>query len=157
MHSNTTTHYSLPIFAGTDTPAWQTDFNGAMTIVDSTLYNNEGIAQGAANDAATAIGDASAAVTTANAARTAAGNWIAAFNIAVADWVQSGATWVYELTNTNVTSSSLIDVYFGDSSIAYIETEGNITVTASANKLVFTADFEPAQIIVVDGYRYVNL
>lgn len=36
-HTNTTTNYSLPLFIGSDTPAWLTDFNGAMTDIDTAI------------------------------------------------------------------------------------------------------------------------
>ena len=38
--TNTTTNYSLPLFIGTDKPAWLVDWNGAMTDIDSQMKVN---------------------------------------------------------------------------------------------------------------------
>lgn len=35
--TNSTTYYELPIFVGTDKPAWLTDWNGAMNAIDSAI------------------------------------------------------------------------------------------------------------------------
>lgn len=37
-YTGTTTHYSLPQFAGTDIPTWD-DINTAFTAIDTALYN----------------------------------------------------------------------------------------------------------------------
>lgn len=37
-HTNSTTHYSLPQFVGTDTPGWLTDVNSAMSSIDAAIY-----------------------------------------------------------------------------------------------------------------------
>lgn len=37
--TNTTTNYSLPIFAGSDIPSWLTDWNGAMRAIDEAIAN----------------------------------------------------------------------------------------------------------------------
>lgn len=59
-HTNSTTNYNLPIFIGSDKPAWLVDFNGAMNSIDIAIKS--------------AADDASSAVTTASGASTAAGN-----------------------------------------------------------------------------------
>ena len=38
--TNHTTNYNLPIFVGTDKPAWLVDFNGAMTTIDTQMKAN---------------------------------------------------------------------------------------------------------------------
>ena len=38
--TNATTNYSLPLFIGTDKPAWLVDFNGAMTAIDAQMKTN---------------------------------------------------------------------------------------------------------------------
>ena len=38
--TNTTTNYNLPIFIGSDKPAWLVDFNGAMNAIDAQMKNN---------------------------------------------------------------------------------------------------------------------
>lgn len=37
--TNATTNYSLPLFIGSDKPAWLTDWNGAMNAIDTALAN----------------------------------------------------------------------------------------------------------------------
>lgn len=36
--TNSTTHYNLPSFLGSDKPAWLVDWNGAMATIDSAIY-----------------------------------------------------------------------------------------------------------------------
>lgn len=67
-HTNSTTHYSLPQFVTTDKPAWLTDFNGAMSNIDTGIYNAQDKADDAAEDATQALSDAADAQTTANTA-----------------------------------------------------------------------------------------
>ena len=38
--TNATSNYSLPLFIGTDKPAWLVDFNGAMTAIDGQMKTN---------------------------------------------------------------------------------------------------------------------
>ena len=38
--TNTTTNYNLPIFIGSDKPAWLVDFNGAMNAIDAQMKTN---------------------------------------------------------------------------------------------------------------------
>lgn len=38
--TNATSNYSLPLFIGTDKPAWLVDFNGAMTAIDGQMKQN---------------------------------------------------------------------------------------------------------------------
>ena len=51
-HTNSTTHYSLPQFIGTDTPTWLTDVNGAMADIDAAVYAREQAIASNANDIA---------------------------------------------------------------------------------------------------------
>ena len=44
--TNKTANYELPEFVGTDKPSWLTDFNGAMTKIDTALHE---LSQGQAN------------------------------------------------------------------------------------------------------------
>ena len=67
-HTNSTTHYNLPQFVTTDKPAWLTDFNGAMSNIDTGIYNAQDKADDAAGDATQALSDAAAAQSTANTA-----------------------------------------------------------------------------------------
>ena len=53
--TNTTDNYNLPIFVGTDKPAWLVDFNGAMTAIDTQMKANADAAAAAASDVARAL------------------------------------------------------------------------------------------------------
>lgn len=44
--TNKTANYELPEFVGTDKPSWLTDFNGAMTKIDTALHD---LSKGQAN------------------------------------------------------------------------------------------------------------
>ena len=52
--TNSTTHYNLPSFLGTDKPAWLVDWNGAMATIDSAIYEAKQAAD-TAGTAATAV------------------------------------------------------------------------------------------------------
>ena len=53
--TNTTDNYNLPVFVGTDKPAWLVDFNGAMTAIDTQMKANADAAAAAAGDVARAL------------------------------------------------------------------------------------------------------
>ena len=50
--TNATANYNLPLFIGTDKPAWLTDWNGAMNSIDSAIANVASSAGGTATDLA---------------------------------------------------------------------------------------------------------
>lgn len=50
--TNATANYNLPLFIGTDKPAWLTDWNGAMNAIDSAIANVASSAGGTATDLA---------------------------------------------------------------------------------------------------------
>lgn len=67
-HTNSTANYNLPQFIGSDTPAWLTDVNGAMTAIDTQMKTNADNASTASTSATTAntnIGTLSSLNTTA--------------------------------------------------------------------------------------------
>ena len=53
-HTNSTSNYSLPQFVGSDTPAWLTDVNGAMSAIDTQMKANADSASTAGTNATTA-------------------------------------------------------------------------------------------------------
>lgn len=53
-HTNSTANYNLPQFVGSDTPAWLTDVNGAMSAIDSQMKTNADNASTANTSATTA-------------------------------------------------------------------------------------------------------
>lgn len=55
--TNTTTHYNLPSFVGSDKPAWLVDWNGAMAAIDSAIYEAKSTADQAVTAAAAVASD----------------------------------------------------------------------------------------------------
>lgn len=76
-HTNSTANYNLPQFVGTDTPAWLTDVNGAMTAIDSQMKTNADSASTANASATTANSNIG---TLANLNTTAKTNLVSAVN-----------------------------------------------------------------------------
>ena len=68
--TNHTTNYELPIFVGTDKPAWLVDWNGAMTAIDSAIHT----AEGKADQAGTDIGGIESSISTINSTLTSINN-----------------------------------------------------------------------------------
>lgn len=64
--TNSTANYELPIFLATDKPAWLTDWNGAMSAIDTAIH----AAQAAADGAQTTASAATADISTINASLT---------------------------------------------------------------------------------------
>lgn len=64
--TNSTPNYSLPVFLATDKPAWLTDWNGAMSAIDTAIHT----AQATADGAQTTAGAATADIATINASLT---------------------------------------------------------------------------------------
>lgn len=67
-HTNSTSHYSLPQFVGTDIPTWLGDFNSAMTAIDNGINSAATTAGSASTTATQASTDAAAAQASANSA-----------------------------------------------------------------------------------------
>lgn len=69
--TNSTTNYNLPVFVGTDKPAWLTDWNGAMNTIDgainsvSTAQQGDATAISTLNSSVQALGDTVSGHTTA--------------------------------------------------------------------------------------------
>lgn len=55
--TNATSNYELPIFLATDKPAWLTDWNGAMTAIDTAIHTAQAAADGAQTTASAATVD----------------------------------------------------------------------------------------------------
>ena len=55
--TNSTANYELPIFLATDKPAWLTDWNGAMSAIDTAIHAAQATADGAQTTASTATTD----------------------------------------------------------------------------------------------------
>ena len=65
--SQKTTHYNLPIYAGTDVTGWLSGFNPAMQAIDAALFNINQAAEDANGTAAGAEASAQQAITSAQA------------------------------------------------------------------------------------------
>lgn len=133
-HTNSTSHYSLPQFVGTDIPTWLGDFNSAMTAIDNGINaaattagtasttaaqasTDAAAAQASANSAinsaaaaSKAAGDAAAAVTTeterAEAAETAIINSIPSTTVNMTLYAETWNAGTYTITNDLITSTS---------------------------------------------------
>lgn len=68
--TNHTTNYELPIFIGTDKPAWLVDWNVAMTAIDTAIHT----AEGKADQAGTDIGGIESSISTINSTLTSINN-----------------------------------------------------------------------------------
>lgn len=55
--TNSTTHYELPSFLGSDKPAWLVDWNGAMATIDSAIYEAKQAADTASASASAVASD----------------------------------------------------------------------------------------------------
>lgn len=55
--TNKTTHYELPVFLGSDKPAWLVDWNGAMGDIDSAIYEAKTTADSASTGITTVAAD----------------------------------------------------------------------------------------------------
>lgn len=55
--TNKTTHYELPVFLGSDKPAWLVDWNGAMAAIDAAIYEAYTTAQSASTAASSVASD----------------------------------------------------------------------------------------------------
>lgn len=75
--TNHTTNYELPIFVGTDKPAWLVDWNGAMTAIDTAIHT----AEGKADQAGTDIGGIESSISTINSTLTAINNAVSQLRI----------------------------------------------------------------------------
>lgn len=75
--TNHTTNYELPIFVGTDKPAWLVDWNGAMTAIDTAIHT----AEGKADQAGTDIGGIESSISTINGTITSINNAVSQLRI----------------------------------------------------------------------------
>ena len=75
--TNHTTNYELPIFIGTDKPAWLVDWNGAMTAIDTALHQVEGKADQAGTD----IGGIESSISTINSTLTSINNAVSQLRV----------------------------------------------------------------------------
>lgn len=65
--TNKTTNYELPIFASSDSPKWLVDWNGAMTAIDSAIYQAKQLAETAGASASAVAADLASLASTVSA------------------------------------------------------------------------------------------
>ena len=117
--TNHTTNYELPIFVGTDKPAWLVDWNGAMTAIDTALHQVEGKADQAGTD----IGGIESSISTINNTLTSINNAVSQLRID---------------TNANTGSINTITSLIGNG----LPTTTDKTIIGAINEIVsdFTLD-----------------
>ena len=140
-HTNSTSHYSLPQFVGSDIPTWLGDFNSAMTAIDNGIHSAATTAGSASTTAAQASTDAAAAQASANSAiNSAAAASQAANNAAAAVTAEKERAEAAETAITNSIPSTTVNITL------YAETwrDGTYTITSdlitsSSNQEIVTA------------------
>lgn len=65
--TNKTTNYELPIFVSSDSPKWLVDWNGAMTAIDSAIYQAKQLAETAGASASSVAADLASLASTVSA------------------------------------------------------------------------------------------
>lgn len=159
-HTNSTSHYSLPQFVGTDIPTWLGDFNSAMTAIDNGINSAATTAGSASTTAAQASTDAAAAQASANSAiNSAASASKAASDAAAAVTAEKERAEAAETAITNSIPSTTVNMTL------YAETwrDGTYTITnelitpTSNQEIIPAANITLAQInamqmaILIDG------
>ena len=129
-HTNSTANYNLPQFVGSDTPAWLTDINGALSAIDSQMKTNADSASTANASATTAnsnIGTLTNLNTTSKTDLVSAVNEVNT-NIGVVSGVASSAS------GTATTAKNTADTL---SKYVNIDTFGNATVTTNNGSIAY--------------------
>ena len=149
-HTNSTSHYSLPQFVGTDIPTWLGDFNSAMTAIDNGINSAATTAGSASTTAAQASTDAAAAQAAANSAiSSAASASQAASDAAAAVTTEKERAEAAETAITNSIPSTTV------STTLYAATWNNGAYTITNDLITSTSNQEiiPAVGITKDQYK----
>lgn len=149
-HTNSTNHYSLPQFVGTDIPTWLGDFNSAMTAIDNGINSAATTAGSASTTAAQASTDAAAAQASANAAiSSAASASQAASDAAAAVTAEKERAEAAETAIINSIPSTTVNMTL------YAETWNNGTYTITNDLITSTSNQEiiPAVEITAEQYK----
>lgn len=116
--TNHTTNYELPVFVGTDKPAWLVDWNGAMTAIDTAIHTAEGKADQAGID----IGGIESSISTINSTLTS---------------INSAVSQLRIDTNANTGSINTITSLIGNG----LPTTTDKTIIGAINEIVSDFDF----------------
>lgn len=140
--TNHTTNYELPIFVGSDKPAWLVDWNGAMTAIDTAIHT----AEGKADQAGTDIGGIESSISTINSTLTSINNAVSQLRIdtnantgsinTITSLIGNGTP-----TTTDKTIIGAINEINSHAIQRSLPVRGSFTVTASsANIDVYSSD-----------------
>lgn len=152
-HTNSTSHYALPQFVGTDIPTWLGDFNAAMTAIDNGINSAATTAGSASTTAAQASTDAAAAQAAANSAiNSAASASQAASDAAAAVTAEKERAEAAETAIINSIPSTTVNVTL------YAETWNNGSYTITNDLITSTSNQEiiPAVGITKDQYKAIS-
>lgn len=94
--TNNTTNFNLPLFIGTDKPAWLTDWNGAMNTIDTKLQE----VKTEAASASTESGSNTQSIGQINSTLQALNSTVSAMNTNVSKVVNAFGAWKTEQLNT---------------------------------------------------------
>ena len=148
-HTNSTKHYSLPQFVGTDIPTWLGDFNSAMTAIDNGINAAATTAGSASTTAAQASTDAAAAQASANAAiNAAAAASKAASDAAAAVRAEKERAEAAEQTITNSIPSTQVSI------MLYAETWKDGTYTITNDMITSTSNQEIIPAVGITAKQY---
>ena len=94
--TNSTTNFDLPLFIGTDKPAWLTDWNGAMTTIDTKLQE----VKTEAASASTESGSNTQSINQINSTLQTINSTVSAMNTNVTKVTNAFSAWKTEQLNT---------------------------------------------------------
>jgi hypothetical protein len=148
-HTNSTSHYSLPQFVGTDIPTWLGDFNSAMTTIDNGINSAATTAGSASTTAAQASTDAAAAQAAANSAiSSAASASQAASDAAAAVTAEQERAEAAETAITNSIPSTTVNMTL------YAETWNNGSYTITNDLITSTSNQEIVTAVGITADQY---
>lgn len=94
--TNNTTNFNLPLFIGTDKPAWLTDWNGAMNTIDTKLQE----VKAEAASASTESGSNTQSISQINSTLQTLNSTVSVMNTNVTKVVDAFGAWKTEQLNT---------------------------------------------------------
>lgn len=148
-HTNSTIHYSLPQFVGTDIPTWLGDFNSAMTAIDNGINSAATTAGSASTTAAQASTDAAAAQAAANSAiSSAASASQAASDAAAAVTTEKERAEAAETAIINSIPSTTVNMTL------YAETWNNGSYTITNDLITSTSNQELVTAVGITADQY---
>lgn len=134
--TNSTSNFELPLFIGTDKPAWLTDWNGAMTTIDAKIQE----AKTEAASASTESGSNTQSITQINSTLQTLNSTLSVMNTNVTKVVDAFGAWKTEQLSTFGTnySGTMFTTY--NKNFGILSLYGVVTKTAAIanNDVVIT-------------------